>query len=55
MGPTLVVEKAKSGGYFVTSPDNRGLLVWGATKHDALKQVPAALDDLRRALSDRPI
>jgi len=46
---TLHVERSKTGLYFVTSPNPRGLLIAAHTFEAALSEVPKALADLKKA------
>jgi predicted RNase H-like HicB family nuclease len=45
----LIVEQGKHGLWYVTSPDEKGLIAIGKTMHTALQSVHSALKQLRDA------
>jgi hypothetical protein len=45
----LRVEQGRHGLWYVTSPDNKGLIAVGATMHRALRSVHGALKQLDKA------
>ena len=46
-GASIEIERGVAGLYYGTSPDERGLLVAGASQDEVIAKVPEALDELR--------
>lgn len=51
---TLIVERSKSGLFFITCEEVRGLLIAAVSLSEGLSKVPAVLDQLAKAGAPHP-